>query len=291
MKKRQIVRAVLFFAALFFFTVCPAEAQEKEKFTFELTIDGRSQKEAKQGDIVTVVLYLRRTDSKEAYTMFAMQDEIRYDSRFFKLVEGSVTVGEGILSSDIAMVDGYREVYMNYVSLEGGREWKADTLIGSFQLEVLENTGVSAICSCNSIVSKQDGSAGYDVDTNDVTVILSTECTVTFRSNGGSKVEEQVVLYGEKAICPQEPVREGYRFAGWYRDIQLQNLWDFDQDVVQENMSLYAKWTEEKQNQEEESGRQNPCPVLFAGLLLAVLILLFVLYRKHLSASHRTTLK
>lgn len=56
---------------------------------------------------------------------------------------------------------------------------------------------------------------------------------------------------GEK-ICyiPPIPVREGYTFEGWYKEIDCTNKWDFNNDVLQltdetQEIKLYAKWIEE----------------------------------------------
>ena len=59
------------------------------EFRYELTVDGKDTVEVTQGDVITVTLHLYRTDAEAPYTMYAMQDEIRYDSTFFELVEGS----------------------------------------------------------------------------------------------------------------------------------------------------------------------------------------------------------
>ncbi|MBD5103517.1 MAG: hypothetical protein HDT47_01485 [Ruminococcaceae bacterium] len=68
--------------------------------------------------------------------------------------------------------------------------------------------------------------------------------TVTFESNGGSKVASQTVSSGDQVICPTNPVRDGYIFVGWYSDSKLTVLYDFD-SVVTENITLYARWTNE----------------------------------------------
>lgn len=71
--------------------------------------------------------------------------------------------------------------------------------------------------------------------------------TVDFESNGGSKVESyQDIISGEKIEAPAEPTKNGYSFAGWYKDQDLKDAWDFDKDVVKGNLTLYAKWTAEK---------------------------------------------
>ena len=65
---------------------------------------------------------------------------------------------------------------------------------------------------------------------------------VTFNSNGGSEVPMQTVKVGNKAVQPDNPVKDGYVFQGWYKEQSLLNRYDFDQPVSQ-HMTLYAKWS------------------------------------------------
>ncbi|MGE7691652.1 InlB B-repeat-containing protein [Lysinibacillus sp. NPDC097214] len=65
---------------------------------------------------------------------------------------------------------------------------------------------------------------------------------VAFDANGGSEVLSIVVAYNEKMEAPSNPMKEGYLFEGWYKDKELKELWDFDQDVVKKDITLYAKW-------------------------------------------------
>ena len=219
-------------------------AETEETFFFELSIDGTDSKQVKPGDIVTVVFYLQRTDADKPYYMYAMQNEIRYDSSFFRLVEGSELLSDGIHTTDLGLRDAYREFYMNYVSMTGGEQWPARRLVGSFQLEVIAQSGVTRITNQDYLVSSANGQTRYAADCQDVTVIISTDCTVTFESNGGTQVPDQVVQYGEKITRPEDPIREGYHLEGWYRDIDLAESWNFEEDAVQGNMTLYAKWAE-----------------------------------------------
>ena len=66
--------------------------------------------------------------------------------------------------------------------------------------------------------------------------------TVSFTSNGGDDVASQQVQYEGVAQEPTAPTRTGYVFAGWCSDIELNNAYDFSQQVL-DNVSLYAKWT------------------------------------------------
>lgn len=63
--------------------------------------------------------------------------------------------------------------------------------------------------------------------------------TVTFNSNGGSKVNPQVVLEGEKIKEPTKPTRLGYTFKEWtYQG----SPWIFYGFVVTSDMQLDASW-------------------------------------------------
>ncbi len=65
---------------------------------------------------------------------------------------------------------------------------------------------------------------------------------ITFESNGGSDVPAQIVKVGSKLVQPDDPVREGYTFSGWYKESSLLNQYNFGQPVTR-HMTLYAKWT------------------------------------------------
>ena len=213
--------------------------------------------------------------------MYAMQNEIRYDSEFFKLVEGSAMLSDGISTTDIGLRDNFREFYMNFVSMSGGESWGTKSLIGSFQLEVIGTSGVTNITNQDFLVSTTDGRDIYASACQDVTIILTTDCIVSFETNGGSEVPDQIVQYGETVKRPDNPVRDGYRLVGWYTDIDLQNPWEFDTDTVKGNMTLYAKWEIGAPADEvvtDDDGSDGLWRLLcLAALALIILILVLVL--------------
>ncbi|MCB6567297.1 InlB B-repeat-containing protein, partial [Desulfovibrio desulfuricans] len=67
--------------------------------------------------------------------------------------------------------------------------------------------------------------------------------TVTFDSQGGSSVSETGADYQETITKPEDPTKTGYTFDGWFKESACTNAWNFDMDVVEETMTLYAKWT------------------------------------------------
>ena len=69
-------------------------------------------------------------------------------------------------------------------------------------------------------------------------------CTVTFDVNThGRKMEDVTVNAGEPVSRPEDPTATGYRFDGWYTELECVNAWDFAAPVTGD-LVLYAKWTE-----------------------------------------------
>jgi uncharacterized repeat protein (TIGR02543 family) len=67
--------------------------------------------------------------------------------------------------------------------------------------------------------------------------------TVSFDSGGGNPILPIAnVKQGMRISSPIKPMRTGYTFEGWYKESSLVNEWDFAQDTVLKDMTLYAKW-------------------------------------------------
>jgi uncharacterized repeat protein (TIGR02543 family) len=69
----------------------------------------------------------------------------------------------------------------------------------------------------------------------------------TFNTNGGSEIQSVTGLASGSTITkPEDPSKPGFVFDGWYKDAQYAKAWDFDNDVVSVNVTLYAKWLQNK---------------------------------------------
>lgn len=218
-----------------------AGAEAEPRFRFSLAIDGSTVKYARPGDIVTVWFTLERTDSTDPFLMYAFQNEIRYDSTCFALVEDSLFLKDGIQARDIDARGKNRELYMNYVSLTGGTQWDAKTIVGSFQMKVLAETGAAALTSLDCSVSRHGGKSSYSITTQDVLVVISEQCTVSYETGTGESRPTQTVTSGQAVARPADPLREGYHFTGWYADVDCTVPWDFNRTVTS-NTRLYAGW-------------------------------------------------
>ncbi|MBR2067566.1 MAG: InlB B-repeat-containing protein, partial [Solobacterium sp.] len=67
-------------------------------------------------------------------------------------------------------------------------------------------------------------------------------CTVTFFASYETEPETVVVNGGTLVEKPNDPERQYYEFAGWYKDSAYTEAWDFENDLVMNDMTLYAKW-------------------------------------------------
>ncbi|MBN1761309.1 MAG: InlB B-repeat-containing protein, partial [Chitinispirillaceae bacterium] len=67
--------------------------------------------------------------------------------------------------------------------------------------------------------------------------------TVTFDANGGSpSVQTRQAAQGNTVEQPSQPSFTACSFAGWYKEKECQNKWNFSSDIVNAAVTLYAKW-------------------------------------------------
>ena len=67
--------------------------------------------------------------------------------------------------------------------------------------------------------------------------------TVTFNTNGGEAIPPQQVAPGGVISKPSDPMRDNYRFIGWFSDAGLSTAFDFG-TPINSDATLYAKWAE-----------------------------------------------
>ena len=72
---------------------------------------------------------------------------------------------------------------------------------------------------------------------------------MTSTSVNGMEEKTENLLYmkkeivpGEKLEKPEDPTRENYEFEGWYKEKKCLDDWDFENDVANSSVMLYAKW-------------------------------------------------
>lgn len=176
--------------------------------------------------------------------------------------------------------NGYHEFKGWYTDAEFNTAWDIDndivlenmTLYAKWELPVysvsFNTNGGSTIddqnigCGLNVVEPTEPTKTGYEfkgwykdenfnTEWNFDTDIVTAETTlyakwkineyiVTFDSDGGSSVTEQVIEYSNKVLKPADPTRTKYFFDGWFVGDEE---WDFNNDLVTDNITLKAHWT------------------------------------------------
>ena len=69
---------------------------------------------------------------------------------------------------------------------------------------------------------------------------------VKFETNGGNSIDNIDVFKWEKLILENQPSKANATFDWWYKDEWLTEKWDIENDIVEDDMTLYAKWIEKE---------------------------------------------
>lgn len=156
---------------------------------------------------------------------------------------------EDVRFSEISKNPGTYTVTINYSGFKG---------------EGSENYQGSGAINSTVTVYRQSNSSGEGGSGMGGGAASLPSYMVDFEVKGGSEIESQSVKAGKKAEEPETPVMEGYIFDGWYSDSALTEEFDFTAEIT-ENIILYAKWTECRQNDEPQP--ENPVKTGVADLL------------------------
>ena len=139
-------------------------------------------------------------------------------------------------------------VTFNFVGVEGSDSVKVEDgeALTSVQLESVKSK-ISSDYVFVDFYTNKECTTKFDVTTTitaDSTVYVKVKVneikkfTVTFESNGGSKVAAAEVKDGEKVKKPADPTKDGYTFKGWFNG---DKEYDFG-TAVTANITLKAKW-------------------------------------------------
>lgn len=219
---------------------------EEPAYRFVLSIDGANEKQVQTGDILTVYCQLEQDAADDVSNiLYAFQNEIEYDSSFITILEDSYMMGEpSVIVQNIQRNARINELYVNYLSMTGGTEWAKQAKVCIFQIQIVGKSGVGRLRERDTSVSLPDGSGSYAVSTEDLFLVINEDCTVDFDSCGGSAVSSQTIKRYTNANRPADPVRAGYRFIGWFNDIECTEPWRYDEPISC-NMYVYAGWKAE----------------------------------------------
>ncbi len=72
-------------------------------------------------------------------------------------------------------------------------------------------------------------------------MLLMEGGNITFDSRGGTAVASQEAI--GYVMVPETTTKEGYTFTGWYCEENCENIWDFEHDMIEGSLTLYAGWS------------------------------------------------
>lgn len=91
---------------------------------------------------------------------------------------------------------------------------------------------------------------------------------VTFHYNNGTPSYSVSFEIGSHIDQPDNPKKKGYSFLGWFIDTDLQTEWRFNENVVDDDVNLYARWQIliHKVRFETNGGSRVPLQVFYKGM-------------------------
>ncbi|MBQ3192851.1 MAG: InlB B-repeat-containing protein [Oscillospiraceae bacterium] len=112
----------------------------------------------------------------------------------------------------------------------------AERKTAEWELKILEKSG-------DEMVQEESGPLQSLLDVLDGYLNPGFQVTYCLGADMENKVyQTEDVRSGEELSVPEKPVREGYRFLGWYLDEACTIPWNFETDTVTDDMTLYAHW-------------------------------------------------
>lgn len=171
--------------------------------------------EGKKRTIIIVIGVVLIIACLVAYFIFANKKyTITFDSDGGSVVEKQIVKrGEKVNKPTDPTRDGYIFI-----------EWDLGSSIYDFSAKVTRNLILKAVWK-----EQEGGKVTY---------------VVNFNTDGGNSVSNQIINKDGTITKPQDPVRDGYKFLGWYSN---NVLFDFSTPITK-NLELVAKWEKAKDN-------------------------------------------
>ena len=155
-----------------------------------------------------------------------------------------IYISEGVVYATGAQHNGSEYVatlWTNGVATElaGGSEGYSVFVSGSdvYVAGIGGNDALLWVNGTATTLATDGGSAAYSV------FVVKEKYTVSFAGET-IDIKPQIIEHGNKVTRPPDPERTGYKFGGWFTDNgTFLNEWNFETNVVTQDIKLWAKWT------------------------------------------------
>ncbi len=244
--------AIFMLALIFTLAACPQvnlenpeEAMEKPSYTLSFNANGGSGSmnsiTVKEGTIIT----LSSCPFTKSGMMFVAWNTS--DDGFGTRYQNEASL---IITKDITLFAQWAVPHTVTFNANGGTGTDyAQTVPENISTIIMENNFTKEGKILAYWNTESDGTGTTYLDARaatfdaDVTLyaIWKTPCTVSFETNGGNILENQIVAEGNNASVPAAPKKDGYRFMGWFTDSELDSPFDFATPISEDTV-LYASW-------------------------------------------------
>lgn len=220
------------------------------------------------GDIVDIAMFTEWGISSTGAFAFFSDDRLQAGTGEIIEITGCSTAGM------LAGTDVYKHVMENEqlrISKDGGRTWIkgiAKTDDGGIALLRFLEPGTYYVSAGPRYMLYEDAvGAEYPCVAPPICIVevrgdpVAYELyEVVFETGSGSPVDTQSVRWYGAAERPDDPIRNGYDFTGWYTDLECKNAYDFDM-AVRSDLTLYAGWEETEAHAEERKKKEHEAAV------------------------------
>ena len=179
-------------------------------------------------------LYAKTEDSAE-FTIEKAEPTVKTAPSATRIKRGKKLEASTIRGGKMIGVDGN--------ALEGTFTWKAPKTV----MDTKGDIDVVVVFTPNDTTNYKavEITISVEVYHNMLIIVTPTYYDVTFDTNDAGTIAKQTVRKNSTATEPAAPTKDGYTFGGWYTDEECTKVYDFDTEVTKD-ITLYAKWTENK---------------------------------------------
>lgn len=69
----------------------------------------------------------------------------------------------------------------------------------------------------------------------------TSDCIVSFNTDGGSLIADQIIEKGQTVSIPEHPEKDGFVFVGWYTDKEFNEMFNF-YEPIDRSCTIFARW-------------------------------------------------
>ncbi len=119
-------------------------------------------------------------------------------------------------------------------STDGGNHWTT-----------VQNNTITGLSHGDSVLIRYKATnSSFKSESRPITITV--KYTVSFHTDGGTVVDDQIVESGGFATEPSPPpTKKDHTFEGWFTDSSFTTPWIFTTDTVNSTITLHAKWKAE----------------------------------------------